>query len=343
MTSNPLSTTNESTTKNKEHRYHHYRASATLSLRHFLLSRGYSDERIEFMLYFGAIYIGSGRTRSDVVLNEGDVVRVHPMPKRFPKAIRDWRSRIVATSKDFIVVNKPGGVPCHPTLDNYHENAIVQVQEELGYPLYTTHRIDQDTMGLLVLARNKAFQRSFNDAIAKGHVNKFYFGLSHCPLKPGDYLDYMKKSPRAPKKMIKGEEAIKKTPLLDRANWKRCLLRVRSCEPVRDLNALGGSNYPSVYRIDFEPLTGRPHQIRAQSALHGSPLLGDRLYNPNNLNNLKNLKDPNNLNSKEFAFENLGLVASGIRFTDTMGQTNEYHLEDSATLSEIFSKVNLSE
>lgn len=58
---------------------------------------------------------------------------------------------------DFVVVNKPPGVPTHETLDNLQHNARAALSAHLRTTLLVTHRLDTPTGGLLVFARNQAF------------------------------------------------------------------------------------------------------------------------------------------------------------------------------------------
>ena len=70
----------------------------------------------------------------------------------------NWRDRVVHDHKDYVVVDKPTGVPVIPAIDNLHETVQEMVQRCLQTPVFVTTRLDVDTSGCLVLAKSKAFQ-----------------------------------------------------------------------------------------------------------------------------------------------------------------------------------------
>lgn len=214
--------------------------------------------QFETLFHLGAVYIDKVRAFAEMPLPAGAYVRCHLEPKRFDVVSIDWPSRIVHESDDFLVLNKPSGVPVHATVDNARENALTRLSEVLGKTLLITHRLDVPTSGLMVLAKTAAFQRRFHKHLAAGKVQKTYRCQVRSPVSPGSYTHFMKPSPYAPKLM--SAEPVE--------GWMECRLRVLSCVSTKD----GGYEL----RIDLD--TGRTHQIRAQMALLGAPIDGDPIY-----------------------------------------------------------------
>jgi 23S rRNA pseudouridine1911/1915/1917 synthase len=216
-----------------------------------------SIERVQKWLAFGAVYVDGQRRRVDLPLTPDQILRVHTHPKRYAVPFPEIQGRLVFEEEDFLVLDKPAGLPTHPTLDNYRENAKVRLEEELGRPLYTTHRLDIPTQGLLIFAKTPEAQVLLNRAFSKGRVSKTYRSLNEAALPLGPHTHYMNPKSRVPKQVT----------LEPRAGWWECRLRV---------DAVGVM--PQGHAHEITLMTGKTHQIRAQAAALGAPILGDMTY-----------------------------------------------------------------
>src|SRR5687768_14095660 len=85
----------------------------------------------------GAVYVEQKRCIQDTAITVEQLVRVHTKPRRFTRPVA-WHERVLHETTDFVIVDKPSGLPCHPTVDNLQENLLIQLKNELGYPLYLT-------------------------------------------------------------------------------------------------------------------------------------------------------------------------------------------------------------
>lgn len=220
------------------------------------------------------------RAATDVDVRMNAYVRVHVHPKRFPNAYKvDWKARIVHAAEDFVVINKPAGVPVVPTVDNILESCLACAAQAMGEssPLLSTHRLDTCTEGLVVLGRKREFVAAFNELLRLPRaVQKFYRVLTRTLPPTGALVHYVtvgKREKGLPTHTEVHDSAVDGS--------QRCELEVLSVRSVQLAPCAMALGWPS---SAFESLillkTGRTHQIRAQLAAEGHPLLGDTLYGP---------------------------------------------------------------
>lgn len=237
-----------------------FRVPRDMRLSELLLEADYSpltpDVNLAEWLDYGCIYVNGLRRREDVAVTAGEIIRVHTRRKKFLSDVR-LRDLIVEETPDFLVLDKPAGLPTHPTLDNYLENAKSGLERELEIPIYTTHRLDIPTQGLLIFAKTPDAQRSFNRQFALGRVEKIYRALNPREVPLGLHTHYMDPNSRVPKVLVASETA----------GWWKCQLEV-----------LKLGTCPSGHWHEIKLLTGKTHQIRAQMAFLGAPILGDNVY-----------------------------------------------------------------
>jgi len=246
------------------------------------------------LLAFGCIYVGQyqdvralsarkkpiskiQRTVQDIMpIQPCTYIRVHVNPHRFPSALRqDWSCRIVALRDDFVVVDKPSGVPSVSTLDNLHENVKKQVEIalNLNQPLHAVSRLDVCTSGLIIYARNAVSAKQLCKLISDRELVKEYTALATGWLPVGQLRHKCRKKahdgipkPRIYRAWVDQEETDDQ--------WQDANLQV--------LSSRAFSEKLGLFEVQVQLETGRTHQIRLQAAAEGSFLLGDTRYAPVN-------------------------------------------------------------
>lgn len=241
-----------------------FRVSGPARLSDFLLHADFSpltlrtsNELIEEWLRYGSVYVDGLRRRADFELQGDQLIRLHTRRKSYVSRDLDLRARVVFANEEFLILDKPGGLPTHPTLDNYLENAKVMLEEQLAHPIFVTHRLDVATSGLLILAKSLKAQAQINKLFAKRKVRKFYRARVGQAVPSGLVEHFMDPNSRIPK--VLSTEA--------RDGWLDCRM-----------NILKVNESAEGFELDIELLTGRTHQIRAQLAALGAPILGDIAY-----------------------------------------------------------------
>ncbi len=179
-----------------------------------------------------------------------------------PEALRE-----VHRDDWLLVLDKPAGLPIHPTARYHHGTLVSQLKlrHGEGFRADPAHRLDRETSGLLVCARTlEASQRLFR-AFHDGLVEKQYLAVVEGH-PPGD--DFEVDAPIA-----EGTELIRIAVRIDRTVGRPARTRfhvvarfTREGEPFALLRAF--------------PATGRQHQIRIHAQVAGFPLVGDKMYGP---------------------------------------------------------------
>lgn len=214
-------------------------------------------DEANFLIQLGSVYVGGKRALINDQVTENTQIRVHTKPRRY-NVDYDWKSRIVFEHQDFLVLNKPNNIPSHPSVDNQIENSLTQASMALGKKLLITHRLDTLTEGLIVYAKNTEFVNGFNTQLQKKLITKKYVALVETLEKlPTHLVHYMEPSPRAPKKVTQ----------VATEGWDFCELKIEQQKIL--------TRYSWV-KINL--LTGRTHQIRSQLSEVGAPIVGDKQY-----------------------------------------------------------------
>lgn len=170
--------------------------------------------------------------------------------------------KVLFESDDLFVISKPAFMSTHPVGKHLFHCATVYLEQTFNQTVYSVHRLDRETSGILLMAKNVSMANQLTEAFENREVKKIYFLIAH---KKKDATNFP----------FTAEESL--------ATQEERL--ITHCYPK-------GSSHGKESETHFElihendnyvlalafPKTGRQHQIRAHAAHHGYPLLGDKIY-----------------------------------------------------------------
>jgi 23S rRNA pseudouridine1911/1915/1917 synthase len=187
----------------------------------------------------------------------GDTIHIDRPAPIEPDVPREFG--ILAEDAYFLAIDKPAGLPMHTTA-KFWKNTLVAILRE-RYPeehLQICHRIDRETSGVLLVARDREAASFLKQAFAKRAVSKTYLALVRgIPDPPSGIID-------APMRLIESRSHL-----------------MMGVEPD-GLPAVTHYKVLKVFAqhalVEAAPQTGRQHQIRVHLAHLGHPIVGDKLY-----------------------------------------------------------------
>ncbi|MDL2432384.1 RluA family pseudouridine synthase [Streptococcus cristatus] len=228
------------------------------------LSRGLANEQIKN----GQILVNGEAKKAKYAVKEGDVISYEvPEPEVVEYVAENLPLEIVYQDEDVAVVNKPQGMVVHPsaghtsgTLVNalmYHIRDLSGINGVLRPGI--VHRIDKDTSGLLMIAKNDQAHLALADELKDKKSLRKYWAIVHGNL-PND-----RGVIEAP--IGRSEKDRKKQAVT--AKGKPALTRFQALERFGDYTL-----------VELQLETGRTHQIRVHMAYIGHPVAGDEVYGP---------------------------------------------------------------
>jgi 23S rRNA pseudouridine1911/1915/1917 synthase len=229
----------------------------------------FSRARLQGLIEDGFVLVnGKPAKKSGQAIEAGSEIEVH-IPPTVPANIigEDIPLDIIFENEDLIVVNKPAGMVVHPAAG--HSSGTL-VNAVLGYEPDIegiggeerpglVHRLDKDTSGLIVLAKNDKAHRWLQDQFRERKVEKTYLALV---------------DGKPPTPFGRVEAPIGRDPSHRK---KMAILRVgKGREAVSEYKTVESFRHHTL--LEFHPHTGRTHQIRLHCELLGCPIVGDEVY-----------------------------------------------------------------
>lgn len=219
------------------------------------------------MIEEGNILVNGEKQKVAYKINTDDVVTVVSEEiKEVSIEAEDIPIDVIYEDKDIIVVNKPKGMVVHPANGNYNGtlvNAIMGMCKEtlsgIGGELRPgiVHRLDKDTSGLLIIAKNDKAHVKMSDQIKNHEVKKTYIALV--------------------RGVIKENEATIDMPIgRSTSDRKKMAVNKDGKNAITHIKVLKRYDKYTLLQVNIE--TGRTHQIRVHLSYIGYPIIGDTTY-----------------------------------------------------------------
>ena len=171
----------------------------------------------------------------------------------------------------FVVFDKPSGVLIHPQNRNTEYSLVDELKYQYGRDANIAHRIDQETSGLVLCARNKETERDIKMMFELRDMKKKYLALVH-----GELKDSM--SIEAPLLRRQDENAIVRMVVKVHEEGKASKTDIKPLKYLKDRD---------MTLIECSPYTGRQHQIRVHMFHVKHPIVGDPIYGQSEENIVK--------------------------------------------------------
>lgn len=241
---------------------------ARLRIEQFLRRRGFSGQNLTDLRKIpGSVCVNQTPCILKTVLQPKDILTVtitttSSSPNILPVPIP---FDLVYEDEDLLVVNKPAGMPVHPSAKNHDNtlaNALVWYYQEQGLPFvfHCTNRLDRDTSGLVLVARHSYSATRIAQMTKNREIHR-------------EYRAIVRGIPAPSEGTIDAPLGRKAGSIIERT------VDFEQGEPaITHYQVVESKNGHSLLALQLE--TGRTHQIRIHLKHLGYPLVGDYLYNP---------------------------------------------------------------
>lgn len=267
------------------------------------------------------IKINKKRTQPDYIINEGEEISLYlkddvleEKKKHYDFMKAPSELDILYEDGNIMLINKRPGLLCHPDGKEYTATLIAAVKRKLfengewdpneseAFTPSLANRIDRNTGGIVIAAKNAQSLRILNEKIKTREIEKHYLAAVHGTfnVKEAELKAYLSKNERTNKVSVFDKEKL---------GSKEIITKYKVIDEYDDFSLL-----------DIDLKTGRTHQIRAHMAHIGHPLLNDgkygteegrfrqALYSYKLIFNIKNADILDYLAGKEFTAENCEIL-----------------------------------
>lgn len=242
--------------------------SAGLRVEQFLRRKRYSGQNLsEIKRMPKSILVNGVHYYMRQELSKGDHLQVRICETKNSEKIppTNLPLDIIYEDEDLLVLNKPAGMPIHPSLNNYTNsiaNALAYYFQSQGKPFIfrCCNRLDRDTSGLTIVSKHLVSGSILSDMTKYREVHREYLAIARGSVTPSEGT-------------IQAPLGRKEGTIIERTvNWEHGEDAVTHYKVVKEANG------HSLVSLRLE--TGRTHQIRIHMKYLGYPLIGDYLYNP---------------------------------------------------------------
>lgn len=199
------------------------------------------------------------------ILKEGDVLSLDISDEKTSENIIPVNIPLDILYEDegIIVLNKPHGMPTHPSHGHFDDtlaNALTYYLAQKGETCIfrAINRLDKDTSGVVLCAKNAVYAAKLCESMAKGGIKKEYTAVLHGIIKGGGTIE---------KNIKRKEESVIYRCVCDDGEGKKAVTVYERL-----------SHNDNFSLVKLSPITGRTHQLRVHTSYIGHPIAGDVLY-----------------------------------------------------------------
>ena len=249
--------------------------------------REFSRSKIIQLIKSSNITVNNNIVDPDYKISLGDHISVNiKLANETPIIGENIKLNIVYEDKDLIVINKPAGIVMHPGAGNKTGTIVNALINHCGDELKfvgdaqrpgIVHRIDKDTSGLVVIAKNDFTHKHLSDQFAAHSIERVYIAVCWNKISPanGKIKSLLSRSNRNRTKMM--------------SSVSRGKVAITHYKTLENLKNKKNQIVATVLECRLE--TGRTHQIRVHLTEKGNPLIGDRTYGRSPQSKLKSLSE----------------------------------------------------
>ncbi len=224
----------------------------------------FSREYIKTLCKLGYIKLNNKNVESSSKVKVGDIIEINIPSRKDISYNENTEFETIFENKDFVVINKPAGLLVHPGSNFDSRKTLLDILTEkyknvtslkwLGERPFLVHRLDKDTSGVMIVAKNPQTQYFLSKQFENRKVEKVYLAIVE-----GEINEYMGKISAL---IEKTKNAIRVGPL--------------GRHSITEFKVISKNNRFTY--LELYPKTGRTHQIRVHMAYIKHPIIGDLEY-----------------------------------------------------------------
>ena len=207
----------------------------------------------------GEVFVNAKVVKSSYKLHLNDRISYFCPPSWEPEV--DRGIKVIWEENGVLAIYKPSNLPMHEG-GRYRKNTFsVVLREKIGEEWSAVHRLDRDTSGIVLCAKNQKLRNSLSAELRERTMQKTYFAIVHGHMS---------------KQTIQVNKPLGETPnsLFRIKNW----VIPNGLPSITNFEVLDVKDKYSLLKVS--PLTGRTHQIRIHASYIGHHLIGDKKYHP---------------------------------------------------------------